>query len=287
MAVAIAPQFTQRIYKWTAWKVIRTSKSLIHQHDDDGVIYTIYGYDGPEVHVCQIYKGTVPYQVVNDGYSQAQNDSDKSDFETNWMSSSNTSVILPNKARVHDGSGNAITSSNSRLSVDALSSVVPIPGSSVVYMSAKLLNGSSDSMTVNGSSVNVNFDFTPASSETWYVENISVFLQDNGATLPTNFGSLSGALANGIDILIRSGGTEYTIANIKTNMDLDLVFKESPQIPGTSGLFESSDIYIGTIHFSVPIKVQNSTSDYVRMKVRDNLSGLDQLKARTKVWRAI
>lgn len=88
MAISIAPHYTQRIYQWTAWKAVYSAKGSLFQYDDDGNTYTIYSYDGPEVHICQIYKNEVPWASV-DTYSQSQNDADKADFEANYKSSGN------------------------------------------------------------------------------------------------------------------------------------------------------------------------------------------------------
>lgn len=93
MSINLAPQFTIRNYVWTNWKIAQSNKSGNHQYDDDGSSYTIYFYDGPEVHVCVIWKGLVPDGIIAGGYSQATNDSDKSDFETNFKPFSNKSLI--------------------------------------------------------------------------------------------------------------------------------------------------------------------------------------------------
>jgi len=90
--ISIAPQFTQRFYAWTAWKNVNISKGGIVQYDDDGLKYTIYFYNGPEANICTIWKGTVPDGIISGGYSQAQNDSDKSDFENNYQSTANGSL---------------------------------------------------------------------------------------------------------------------------------------------------------------------------------------------------
>lgn len=91
MSVTIGPQFTQRTYRWTEWKVVYAAKGLPFQYDDDGSIYTIWTYDNLEAHVCQIFKGTVPDSVTA-SYAQATNDSDKTDFETNYKNSGNTTL---------------------------------------------------------------------------------------------------------------------------------------------------------------------------------------------------
>lgn len=91
MSVNIGPQYTQRYYRWTEWKAVYAVKGLPLQYDDDGTLYTIWTYDKDEVHICQIWKVSLPDSVLN-VYSQAQNDSDKSDFETNFKASGNTSL---------------------------------------------------------------------------------------------------------------------------------------------------------------------------------------------------
>src|SRR3954464_5724144 len=88
MSIVISPTLTQRSYAWTGWKAVYAAKGSPFQYDDDGALYTIWTYDADEIHMCQIWKGTVPDLAVA-AYSQAQNDSDKSDFETNFKSLGN------------------------------------------------------------------------------------------------------------------------------------------------------------------------------------------------------
>lgn len=92
MDLMLAPQFTQRSYGWTAWKAMWVAKGGVSQYIDDGTVYTIWFYDGPEVHTTVIWKGTVPQSVVAAGYSQVQNDSDKTDFENNYKSGFNLRI---------------------------------------------------------------------------------------------------------------------------------------------------------------------------------------------------
>lgn len=92
MSVALAPQLTERSFYWTEWKALFTSKGGIHQHYENTDTYKIWFYDLPEVSSCTIWKGTLPESIVAGGYSQVQNDSDKSDFETNYKSTSNKRI---------------------------------------------------------------------------------------------------------------------------------------------------------------------------------------------------
>lgn len=88
MAITLAPHYTQRTYRWTAWKTACTVRSGHHQYDEDSLTYTIYFYDGPEVHITTLWKTEVPYTVITE-YSQEQNDLDKGDFESSYLSQAN------------------------------------------------------------------------------------------------------------------------------------------------------------------------------------------------------
>jgi hypothetical protein len=86
--------------RWTAFKIVASTKRLLLQYDDDGETYTIYGFDGQLAHTCNIWLGAVPDGVVLSGYSQAQNDADKIDFETNFKPFANRSLDVANRAVV-------------------------------------------------------------------------------------------------------------------------------------------------------------------------------------------
>ena len=96
MSVLIAAHYTQRTYSWTDWKAVYASKRLLAQFDDDGLTYTIWGYDGPEVHLCSIWKGDVPHGIVEGGYAQEQNDADRADFEANVKPAGNRLLVSKN-----------------------------------------------------------------------------------------------------------------------------------------------------------------------------------------------
>lgn len=89
-------QFIKKSYNWADWKSISQIKKFIIQYDQDDLQYTIYGYDGPEVHICIIWLSEVPW-AIKEEYSQEQNDLDKTDFETNYKNSSNKTTVLQQK----------------------------------------------------------------------------------------------------------------------------------------------------------------------------------------------
>lgn len=94
MSIHLSSQFTQKYYTWTNWKIIQLSKSGNHQFDDDNIVYIIYFYDQPEVYLCTIWKNIVPDGIISGGYSQEQNDADRTDFENNYKSKSNKSLQI-------------------------------------------------------------------------------------------------------------------------------------------------------------------------------------------------
>lgn len=77
---------------WTVFKTNALPKALSVQYDDDGTTYTVFAFDLSLAYVCTIWKGTVPESVISGGYSQATNDADKSDFETNYKPNANKPV---------------------------------------------------------------------------------------------------------------------------------------------------------------------------------------------------
>ena len=83
----------------STWTVFKTntytgSKSLPMQYYDDGTEYTIFAIDSDIGYVCTIWKGTVPDGIISGGYSQATNDADKSDFETNYKPDANKNAAV-------------------------------------------------------------------------------------------------------------------------------------------------------------------------------------------------
>jgi hypothetical protein len=99
MSITIAPSFTQASYTWTAWKAVQVTKRFNTQYIDDGITYTIWGYDGPEAHQCSIYKGTVP-DGLTAAYSQAQNDTDKADFEATYKPYANRQIQRQDRSQL-------------------------------------------------------------------------------------------------------------------------------------------------------------------------------------------
>lgn len=161
-----------------------------------------------------------------------------------------------------------------------------IPTTSIVYAIQPLLVSGSDDVRPNASSGSpVDAEWTVPSNEVWHLESISCFLNDNGTTNPDRFGAIISGLTNGIQLQLVLRGTTFTTVNIQNNMHLQLIFSDNNLVPSTSGLFETSDIFCGTLRFENPIKLV--ASDIVRARCRDNLTSLDQLKFFARVWRQL
>jgi hypothetical protein len=74
--------------QWTTLKPLITVKALL-QWDENTDSYKIFWLDGRMVFETTIWKEVVPNGVSEGGYSQSQNDSDKTDFETNYKNYAN------------------------------------------------------------------------------------------------------------------------------------------------------------------------------------------------------
>lgn len=89
MSITFGNAFVQSSLTWSQFKSVVSSKSLLVQYDDDGTMYTIFAIDNPIVYVATLYKNSVPDAP---GFNQAQNDTDKSDFENNFRSAANRPI---------------------------------------------------------------------------------------------------------------------------------------------------------------------------------------------------
>ena len=94
MHFSIGSAFINLSDLWPNVRDICISKSLSMQYADDdmevsGGAYTIFAVDPPIVYYTTIFRGTVP--VVSD-MSQSQNDTYKSDFETNYRARCNMPI---------------------------------------------------------------------------------------------------------------------------------------------------------------------------------------------------
>ena len=89
MAIQFGNQFINVSSNWTAFKENARQRGFSVQYNIDDGIYFIFGLDGPLAFNCVIWTGTVPDGVITGGYSQAQNDTDKTEWETDFKAKAN------------------------------------------------------------------------------------------------------------------------------------------------------------------------------------------------------
>lgn len=136
-----------------------------------------------------------------------------------------------------------------------------------------LLNGSSYSMNVDGSSTPVTFQNAPASGKIWYISSISIILEDSSMNFE-KFGGIS-SLTNGVDWYAKeNNGSEELLANIKRNGDYygfatDIIFDSA-----------STDIMVISINLfkseGTMFKLIGSNSDYIKAIINDNLTSIQR-----------
>lgn len=188
--------------------------------------------------------------------------------------------------RIVGVNGNVADVTGSSLNVNASVSPVPLLNSS--YQLHRVLRTGSDDLRPLGTLVApADCDWTVPNGETWYLESLSYWLSDAGTATATSFGSISGGLTNGCILQIRANGVVYDIATLNNNIHLMLAFQDSGMITPTAGFIETSDVYTGTMRFNTPMKLTGATGDYVRFRVRDNLTALDQQKIWAKAWKVV
>lgn len=147
----------------------------------------------------------------------------------------------------------------------------------------QLLNGSSKDMTVNGSSTPVVFTYTADGQVK--LRSLICVLKDEGSTSFGGFGSLS-ALTNGLLIEITQNGTTNTVATLKDNSDMCMMFSSNQfgngavlsilSVVTPLGFGETNDCFIGVADLEDGIILNED--DTFTVTVRDNLSNIDVLE---------
>ena len=153
----------------------------------------------------------------------------------------------------------------------------------IKYQYVKMLNGSSSDMNVDGSETPVVFKYT--SSDLVYLERVQLFLLDSGTMTSSSFGSIS-ALSNGLSYGYTKNSTQYTIDTIKTNLCVMMNFSDNMNNGTTStGFLNEEDYFFGSVIFPEPILLRSD--DTIEFTVNDDLTGIDALKARARIWSPI
>lgn len=229
----------QRSGTWSWFKPLIAQKSIKVQYEEDDATYLVYGYDHPEVLTCTLWKGTVPDSVVASGYSQAQNDSDKSAFETNFKPYANRSI-------------------------DDIPSLI---------IANSIKNGGSSNLAVDGSVTNAVFEYTPPNNYDIQVTALSLLFE---STTAFGFGNVFvrtaiSTLANGLVLSCKAGDqTVDPWQNMRRTRDIIEICQDFNIVTGTTNFFRAR------IHLPQSLRLFRSGTftnpDYLRLTVRDNLS---------------
>lgn len=146
---------------------------------------------------------------------------------------------------------------------------------------------SSPDMSVDGSETDVLFSYAPTGSDVDCVLGMSLLILDPGTMGPTNFGSIS-ELTNGLKLEYQSQGADQVdVMNLKNNLDItcfcaaksaDFAAQGSSLV--TTGWLDTADIFVGTLRFiDNGVMLKASESDYIRWRVRDDLTGIEHLRS--------
>lgn len=182
-----------------------------------------------------------------------------------------------------------VTYSSASISVDVTGgiSISPIPSIGIVpYMRNLQTSGLVKDQNVNGSVTPVNFDFAPASGEKFYIEQLIFAIDDGGNAPPTAYGGIAGGLPNGVQVILHLNGVDYEMVNLKNNSDILMTFSESIQVEGGSFLNFSKG-FAGRVNFATNITLDGTLGDYIRMRIRDNLSKIDYQRSGIQVFQVL
>lgn len=238
MSVEIAPQFTRRSYSWSGWKAAFALKVGQQQFDDDGVVYTIWFYDGPEANLCTIYKGAVPDGVISGGYSQAQNDADKTDFETNYKPYGNRTI-------------------------DDIPSLI---------IANTIKSGASSNLAVDGSVTPVVFEYNPPNNFDIQINALSFLFETTTALLFGNKFLITAinTLTNGLLLECKASDLAFTWQNMRRSRDVFEISKDFTYVTGTTN-FLKIDVFLPR-SLRLARDGTYAQKDYLRVTVRDNLA---------------
>lgn len=160
------------------------------------------------------------------------------------------------------------------------------PPSPIKPVQGYLLNGASKAMNVNGT-VGSPVIFTQSPSvagEVWVIKSLACFLFDNGITAQNTFGVIA-ALTNGLLIEVQSNGVLYTLPTIKDNVDLMHFFSNMPLVNASgTGWLNQIDYYFGRLFFETGITLKQTSGDFIRCKVQDNITAIDMLRMSVQGW---
>jgi hypothetical protein len=168
-----------------------------------------------------------------------------------------------------------------RLKVEAVLGATP--SDTVMYHEnfARDTGGAKD-LNVDGSTTTQTFTVGPqeyGDSRDWYVDHMTLQIDDLGNVTMDSFGAISGGLTNGLKIKFVVNGITHTFATIKDNRDIVAIFSNEGTLQNTGSGFIQGNFFAGGIGFIEPKMVlQESTNDRIYVEVQDDLTGLVELR---------
>ena len=233
-----------RVVDWAILKSFATARNISLQWVDLGQSYWIVGIDGTFALETTLIKALQVEEVA--------------DFETSFKATGNRQL------QPLDGDGQPIF---------GVKRIKPLYS---FHDLKRPVNGTR-AMNVNGTlGAPIFFEFKPTGTDIWEVENLRFGMDDVGLTDMGLFGGIT-ALTNGIEMSVKTGPNTLVIGTIKDNIDFVLMFPG--QAVGQSGVLDTSDGLVGIWSLKDPIELNAANGDYIRMAVRDNLTGINMLRA--------
>lgn len=148
----------------------------------------------------------------------------------------------------------------------AFGSVAPNPES---IKNSFVLNGSSPSLLVDGSTTPVEFTYDADSTHDISIQEIGLVVASNSVAFGNgNFGAIGGPLTNGLLVQITSDGNTGTVANLTRNE----CFVHFASPGGFQWVVSSKDMMSSTYLIGGGLKLKAGTGDNVKVTVRDNVS---------------
>lgn len=162
-----------------------------------------------------------------------------------------------------------------------------IPADEIGYFYDYVLNGGSKALNVNGSSTPVVFTAGPGASEIWYVTQMIIFIQDGGSLDATDYGGIPTGITNGLLLEHSRNSVNHQIGNLQNNIDIAMLFSDASFVGTSNGFLNDANLYVGPFKIEPEITLIGSTSDKLRVTVRDNLTPLTRHRIAFRAWRIL
>lgn len=158
--------------------------------------------------------------------------------------------------------------------------VNPGPAKFVKYQLQKFLNAGSGNLAVVGSGATpIVFSIAPPANEIWYLEHISLFAGDVQAMEADRFGKIAGPLTNGLQLQAQVNGSAiFEIFNLTLNGHIANMFV-------AASIVQNANRFNGICYFRYGMYLSGAKSDFVRWRVRDNLSSNTWMNSSALIWR--